>query len=291
MPPTARIENISDTARWVACYRAIESQRGDALFHDPWAGRLAGERGRAILEGMPRGRSWGWPMVTRTAVMDEIVLRLVRAGTDTVLNLAAGLDMRPYRLDLPASLRWIEVDLPAILAEKEAMVAAEKPRCALERIAADLADPAARRDVFARAGGPGRRVLVITEGLLIYLEREAVATLARELAALPGARQWLIDLASPQLLQWMARGWGSQVERGGAPFRFGPAEGTKFFEPEGWREAEYRAIFEEARRLKRAPKISWLWSLLGRFAPPKRREQFRRFSGIVLLERGESLEP
>jgi O-methyltransferase involved in polyketide biosynthesis len=155
----------------------------------------------------------------------------------------------------------------------------------VERIAADLADPAARRDVLARAGGAGRGVLVITEGLLIYLEREAVATLGRELAAMPGARAWLIDLASPRLLEWMSRGWGAAVERGGAPFRFGPPEGTKFFEPLGWREREYRAIFEEARRLKRAPGISWLWQLFGLFAPPKRREEFRRFSGVVLLER------
>ena len=37
--------NISDTARWVAVYRAIESERPDAWFRDPLAKRLAGERG------------------------------------------------------------------------------------------------------------------------------------------------------------------------------------------------------------------------------------------------------
>jgi len=36
-----------------------------------------------------------------------------------VVNLAAGLDARPYRMSLPASLQWIEVDLPEILAYKE----------------------------------------------------------------------------------------------------------------------------------------------------------------------------
>jgi O-methyltransferase involved in polyketide biosynthesis len=35
------IENVSDTARWVAMYRAQESSRPDALFHDPFAERLA----------------------------------------------------------------------------------------------------------------------------------------------------------------------------------------------------------------------------------------------------------
>lgn len=89
------IENVSDTARWVAMYRAIESARPDALFRDPYAGRLAGERGQRIVDGMPGGRSFGWPMVVRTRVFDDIIEREIAAGIDRVVNLAAGLDMRP----------------------------------------------------------------------------------------------------------------------------------------------------------------------------------------------------
>ena len=51
---TSPISNVSDTARWVAVYRARESARPDALFHDPYAELLAGERGRAIAAFMPR---------------------------------------------------------------------------------------------------------------------------------------------------------------------------------------------------------------------------------------------
>ena len=172
------IRNVSDTAHWVAMYRAAESARPDALFHDRWAEALGGARGREILDGMPDGRTWGWPMVVRTAVMDEIIEREVRAGVDRVVSLAAGLDMRPFRLELPASLRWVEIDLPGILADKEAVVGHETPRCALERIAADLADPAARRDALARATAGARRTLFVAEGLLIYLAQDDVAALA-----------------------------------------------------------------------------------------------------------------
>src|SRR5258708_39823095 len=85
------IRDVSDTALWVAVYRAEESERKDALFHDPYARRLAGERGRRIVESIPSRRAWGWPMVVRTRVFDDIVLRAVRdEGFDTVLNLAAG---------------------------------------------------------------------------------------------------------------------------------------------------------------------------------------------------------
>ena len=111
----AIIEHISDTARWVAMYRAMETDRPDAHFRDPLARTLAGERGAAILRGMPDGESTAWPMIVRTAVFDEMILKAIRErGVKVVVNLAAGLDARPYRLDLSSNLEWIEVDLPAM---------------------------------------------------------------------------------------------------------------------------------------------------------------------------------
>src|SRR5678815_1669336 len=122
------IRDSSDTALWVAVYRAMESERPDAVFVDPFARRLAGERGQQIVDAMPRGRSMAWPMIVRTAVMDEIILRCVEQGARTVLNLAAGLDARPYRLPLPASLRWLHVDLPDMVEYFRERMAGETPR-------------------------------------------------------------------------------------------------------------------------------------------------------------------
>ena len=277
---------MSDTARWVALYRAMESERPDALFHDPYARRLAGTRGEQVLAGMPKGKAFAWPMIVRTAVMDEIILRTIaRDGVDAVLNLAAGLDTRPYRLPLPASLQWIEVDFPDVIAYKKEQLAEERPISALERVGIDLTDKAARRALFARIGGAAKQVLVVSEGLLIYLAPEQVATLAADLATPPSFRWWLIDLGSPGLLKMIEKSWGPILAAGNAPFRFAPAEGTRFFEPHGWREAEFRSTWDESIRLKRTMRLAWLWALIGRFMSRKRREEARRFSGIVLFER------
>lgn len=279
------ISNVSDTARWVAMYRAMESERPDALFRDPYARRLAGPTGEQILASMPQGRRWAWPMVVRTAVMDEIVMRLVtQQGVDTVLNLAAGLDARAYRLDLPRELHWIDVDLEGILSYKEAALAGEQPRCRVEFVRADLTNQAARRSLFQRVGAQAKRALVIAEGLLVYLKPEDVTALAKDLSAQPAFCWWMIDLGSPALRQFLSRTWGKQLRSGNAPMLFFPEEGTAFFAPAGWDEAEYRPIFEEALRLRRAPKMSWLWRLLGLFASKKRRAEFKRFSGIVLFK-------
>ena len=51
------IENVSDTALWVAVYRAMETARPDAIFKDPYAERLAGEKGRRIVDEMKQGRA------------------------------------------------------------------------------------------------------------------------------------------------------------------------------------------------------------------------------------------
>ena len=279
------ITSVSDTARWVAMYRALESERPDALFRDPYARRLAGPAGEQILASMPQGRRWAWPMIVRTAVMDEIVMRLLtQDGVDTVLNLAAGLDTRAYRLDLPSQLHWIDVDLEGILSYKEAALAGERPRCRTEFVQADLTDQAARRSLFQRVGAQAKRALVITEGLLVYLKTEDVTSLAQDLAAQPAFRWWLIDLGSPALLQFLSRTWGNQLRSGNAPMQFAPAEGTAFFAPTGWVETEYRPMLDEALRLRRAPKMAWVWRLLALLASKKRRQQFKRFSGVVLLE-------
>src|SRR5207302_1890134 len=167
---TAAIEHVSDTARWVALYRAMESERPDALFRDPYARKLAGERGERIVASMRRGRAWAWPMIVRTAVLDELILRAIeRDGVDTVLNLAAGLDTRPYRLPLPPALRWIEADFPDVIAYKQGQLNPERPVCVLERVGIDLTDAGRRRALFARIGTAARQALVVSEGLLIYL--------------------------------------------------------------------------------------------------------------------------
>jgi methyltransferase (TIGR00027 family) len=277
------IRNVSDTALWVAIYRAMESERADAIFKDPYARRLGGERGQAIVDALPHGRMMSWAMVVRTAVMDEIVLRCVQQGAATVLNLAAGLDARPFRLDLPASLRWLHVDLPDMIDYYRSHMDRESPRCRLEYVAADLREADARRDVFARAAEHGP-VLAITEGLLIYLEQDDVTALARDLHDIARARWWLSDLASPMLLKYLARQWQPMLAGGNAPFRFGPEENTAFFAPFGWRELEFRPHWEESLRLKRTMPHAWLWNLLRRLQPRRQREAMQRFSGIMLLE-------
>ena len=280
------IENVSDTARWVAVYRAMETARPDALFRDPFAERLAGSRGVQIVDEMKRGRSLAWPMIVRTAVFDEMIMdRIANGGVDTIINLAAGLDTRAWRMPLPASLRWFDVDLPAMTEYKAEAMRGEKPACQYEAVAVDLTDESARSAVLTQLGTRSSTTLVIAEGLLIYLSAEQVGSLARDIHSTPSVRWWMIDLASPILLKIMNKHWGRAVAAGSAPFQFAPTEGTAFFEKFGWRELEFRSGMDEAKRLHREMRMMPLWRLIARISPARKREEFRRMSGYVMLER------
>lgn len=282
---TASIRHVSDTALWVAMYRAFENERPDALFRDLYARRLAGERGAQIVESVPKARTFAWSMIVRTAVMDEVILRSVAQGTRTIINLAAGLDARAYRLALPATVRWFDVDLPEMIAYRQEHLADAQPLCLHQDIAADLLDEGALAGVLARARGRDEPALIVTEGLLVYLTPAQVAMIARAAHNQPDIRWWLTNLGSPLLLQMLKRNWQPHLEAANAPMQFAPAEGTAFFEPLGWREAEFHSTWIQSIRLGRSMSLAGLWSWLGRFRRAEVREACRRMSSMVLFER------
>lgn len=274
------VRNVSDTARWIATYRARESARKDAHFHDPLAERLSGERGRAIAALAPPHLQWAF--VTRTKVLDDYVAACIADGCDVVLNLACGFDTRPYRLPLPAELRWVEADLPALVAEKNELLAGETPRCRLERVAVDLADPAARSALLSRAGEGARKVAVITEGLVIYLDPTVVAALGRDFLTHPKIAYWMLEFNSPRINRDMMKSMGKVLEH--APLRFAPENGLAFFEALGWRPRDVRSLVREGARLKRLPPLMRLFAL---FPQPNPRALGNiPWSAVVRFERG-----
>jgi len=282
MPAEQAIRNVSDTAIWAALYRARETERENALFRDPFARRLAGQRGDRIAETMRKHdkHEWSWGM--RTVLFDRFIAGEIAAGADMVVNLAAGLDARPYRMALPPALRWIEVDLPDLVNDKEQILRDEKPACALERVRLDLADRAARRELFRRLGERSKKALVITEGLLIYLSEAEVGELASDLAAPESFERWALDIASPGLLRLLQREVGSELDRANAPLKFAPAEGPPFFARYGWRPVAVRSPLKEAAGHKRLPLLLRVIALLPESSGA---QGSRPWSGICLMEK------
>ena len=132
---------VAATGLLVAAMRAAESARDDALFHDPFAERLAGDDGRRLLaeSGAETGQSSA-PIVVRTRLYDEALLLAHNDGISQVVILAAGMDARSYRLPWRDGATVYEVDQPQVIAIKGERLAGERSRCRRVALGVDLAD-------------------------------------------------------------------------------------------------------------------------------------------------------
>ncbi len=282
---SASIQNVSDTALWVAHYRALESQREDALFRDPLAQILTGVRAQKIAESMKSTSAHTRQnVIIRTVIIDRFLQNLGQQGVDTVINLGAGLDTRPYRLALPAGLRWIEVDYPSIIDFKTQRLAQEKPQVHLERVSLDLADREKRQAFFQKWNQATRKAVVLTEGVLPYLTPDQVSTLAEDLYAQKNFHYWIADYISPAIYKYL-RSQERLQQMKNAPFQFYPDHWLDFFKTRSWIPEKIEYITEESIKLHRALKMPW-WFLFARpFISKQKQQEFLRASGYMLMVR------
>ncbi|MFI9722783.1 SAM-dependent methyltransferase [Streptomyces sp. NPDC052396] len=194
MTTSEPLSAVSRTAISVARVRALESERPDGLFHDPYAAAFV------AASGYPTGGQPGpfalklaHHTVLRTRFYDDSLLAAVAAGCRQVVLPAAGLDTRAYRLDWPSGVRLYELDLPPVLDFKSRVLDGldARPRCIRTALPVDLLD-ADWPDRLIEAGfDPGERTAWLVEGLLMYLSAEQAATLLRTVGQLSMSGSWL----------------------------------------------------------------------------------------------------
>jgi methyltransferase (TIGR00027 family) len=279
-----KLAHVSDTALMVAACRAMETARPDGFVRDPFAERLAGPRGMAIGAAIPRIQMMAFGVGVRSRFMDELVTACVRdRGVERVVSVGCGLDTRPWRLDLPRDLHWIEIDFAEMLGYKERAMSGEDPRCRRQRIAADFNDPASRSAVFAAAAGaPG---LMITEGLLMYLPGATVDAIAGESAGASGIRYWLTDITSPAFARAIGMDTFSDVQKLRASTHL---DGVQILETErrhGWNTVERRSYLTDLMPFAAARIQAAVEARERSGAPPPQPVPPDDPTGIHLLER------
>jgi O-methyltransferase involved in polyketide biosynthesis len=131
---------------------------------------------RLLRPGTPSLR---WSLAQRHAMIDHLART---SGAAQVLELAAGLSRRGVALTEDPGVRYVEVDLPPMVARKEALLGrSEAGRAALGRSNLVRVGADAREVDLGGLLGPGP-ACVIAEGLLMYLEAEAQRALWRRIA-------------------------------------------------------------------------------------------------------------
>jgi methyltransferase (TIGR00027 family) len=277
------INTISDTAFWIAGYRAQESERPDAVFNDYLAGMLAGQRGRDMVATTPHTKAMAFAMVVRTTAIDRLIESALREGVYTVVNIAAGMDTRPYRMNLPENLQWVEVDLPAVIRYKNEKLKDEKSRCKLERIAVDLADENERKAFFKKLEFRAKKALVISEGLIGYLKPEQAAALSADIYQCPVVQFWIQDYGRGKMRNNRQTREMAKEKLKQAPLQFNVKEPILFFEDHGWRVKENIYILDEADRIGRKLPMMFPWSILITALPGLVRSLGNKTYGYVMF--------
>lgn len=276
------INNVSDTALWIAAYRALESERPDAVFKDPLARRLAGERGFKMVEATSIKDHMAFAMVTRTTGIDRLINIAIERGIDTIINLGAGLDTRPYRMPLPVNLRWVEVDFPNMIEYKTRLLENEKPACHLLRIATDLSNDQERKSLFARLGAEAKRALLITEGVVGYLTNEQGAQLSKDIFAIPTFHYWIMDYHGG--FRRHRRATDLKKILTNAPLQFNVEDPIAFFTSHGWKVHENIYLLDEGDRIGRhLPPFKFPLNIFIKLFPKKAREIGNKTYGYVLF--------
>lgn len=288
MTAESPIQHVSDTAYWMASYRTLESDRKDALFRDPLAKLLVGEHGKRIMDSMAdTARYSSWTLVVRTCVIDDYIKRFVAEGYTTVINLGSGLDTRPYRLNLPESVQWIEIDFPGIVQMKNEKLQHHKPTCRLERIAVDLSNRSERQRVLGELNDRIGPAVVLTEGVVPYLAEDVVRDLAENLRQIPNLKVWITEYYAPRLYPHF-QSEKFRKSLGNSPLRFFPKDWFAVFESCGWTKMDIRYLYDEGERLGRRFPVPWFVALLRIFVNKEAFAKNMRLQAYAVLKKSEA---
>lgn len=278
------IQHVSDTSLWIAAYRAQETARPDAVFRDPLAARLAGKRGIQMVVATPHTESMGFAMAMRTSAIDRLILWAISKDIDTVINLGAGLDTRPYRMQLPPTLKWIEVDFPHIIDYKSAMLKDEQPVCSLQRIACDLSLQMERLQLFSKLDAHTKKALIITEGVIAYITNDQAAQLSQDLLSMPHFHYWIQDYRFGKFRRTKRAEQMQQIVKN-TPFLFNAEDPVAFFTQHGWKMVRNIFLLEEADAVGRKMPMSLSYKLWMKMFPTKFRDIINKSYGFVLFGR------
>lgn len=247
------------TALWRALHVLADAEppvledRIGLLLADP------GETWRERPDMGPFTRPFRASIVARARFVEDLVLREAGRGTDQYVVLGAGLDtFAQRRMELADRLQVFEVDRPGPQAWKRRRLRetglGEAPNLRFAPVDFEAGDSWIARLVEA-GFDPSRPAVVACTGVSMYLSREAVAALLREVAGLaPGsalALSFLVpaELADPEIRVGMERS-AAGAAAAGTPFRsfFAPEEMVDLAFACGLREARHVGSGDLARR-------------------------------------------
>lgn len=161
---------VSSTAKFMAAFRAIETQRLDGLFTDPFAAQLAGQEAiEAAIHHLEEEEKEGKPFVSvRTRFFDDFLNKYSNNVRQVVL-LGSGMDTRAFRINWQPGTHIYEIDQPDVLLYKNTLLNSISPHCIRHSICADLKESLWTELLVKEGYQTSEPTIWLLEGFLYYL--------------------------------------------------------------------------------------------------------------------------
>jgi len=240
---------VSNTAFYCTGVRAVDARRAQPICGDQYAERFMDDRAWAIFEPF---RQFIGPLISnasRARIIDDLLRERLAANPHTlVVLIGAGFDSRAFRL---TGGRWLEVDEPQVFAWKEPRLPAGDSPNALTRLPVDFATErlADRLAPFADAGS----VVVVVEGVLMYLDEARIRELLQTLRATFPRGEILCDVMTPEFFERFSRDIHEKIRDLGASFTLPERPLEAIFAEEHYRQAQQISIGRHPAALKLMP--------------------------------------
>lgn len=233
---------ISQTAFYCAGVRMRDAELEKPVCGDVYARAFMNEDGLKILE---KFNDETWPNssnVARHRIIDDLLREELAANPKLcVVIIGAGFDSRAYRLN---GGTWVELDEPQVIAYKNERLPVAKATNELQRIAIDFATDSLEEKLSSFAGG--RPLVVVIEGVFMYLEQETIRQLLQTLHRLFPQHKLICDLMNRSFFEKYGRTIHEKLTGMGASFKFTADNPEELFVQNGYRRTAVFSIVERS---------------------------------------------
>lgn len=222
---------ISQTAFYCCGVRMQDAERAQPICGDVYAKVFMNEDGLRILEKFKDETHPNSSNVARHRIIDDLLRQELAAHPDLrVVIIGAGFDSRAYRLK---GGTWVELDEPQVIAYKNERLPVADAHNELHRVAIDFSTDSVEDKLspFAGNGGP---VVVVVEGVFMYLEQQAIEQLLQTLRRLFPQHKLICDLMTRKFFEKYGRTIHEKLTGMGATFKFTADNPEEIFVKNGY---------------------------------------------------------
>lgn len=212
-----QMQGVPETMLQTLYARAAYSKMGNAKFRDDKAVEIISRMDYDFsLAGKDTMMSKG--VIARTILLDRMVGEFIRENPKgTVVNIACGMDTRVYRLKMPPSVRWYNLDLPETIEVRRRFLTEDGQISMIAKSAMD-------GNWAAEIEEPEGRTLVILEGFVMYLSQEDVKQILSIISGRFPQAEIIMETMSPWVVKNMKE---KSIEATKARFTWGIRSGKK----------------------------------------------------------------